>query len=193
MPKFDREAYAGNWYQAFRDKRDPFQTGELGTSQYSINPDGTVAIKSTEWRLKEIAKSMNLKFNDLGDKIQQLAEKNINYGSARVVPTEDGLPILKIRFGELQPEASYEVVETDYNSFTIVYSCTMLFANLFKAEYAYVLTRKPYELNDPEFKVIEERVRFVLNNKLPDFDQKNLVRVFQKRDDNLYSGSFDTT
>ena len=134
---------------------------------------------------------MNLKFNDLGDKIQEFAEKSINYGSARVVPTDNNLPVLKIRFGELQPEASYEVVETDYNSFTIVYSCTMLFANLFKAEYAYVLTRKPYELNDPEFKVIEERVRYVLNNKIPSYKQKNLVRVFQKRDKELYESSFD--
>ena len=57
---------------------------------------------------------MNLKFNDVGDRIQEFADKFTNYGRARVVPNEKKEPILKIKFGDLQPEASYEVVETDY-------------------------------------------------------------------------------
>lgn len=69
MPNFDKAAYAGTWYQAFRDKRDPFQTGELGVSEYTVNPDGTVGVKSYEWRLTRLAKQMNLKFNDIGDQI----------------------------------------------------------------------------------------------------------------------------
>lgn len=83
-----------------------------------------------------------------------------------------------MKFGEYQPEASYEVVETDYKSFTIIYSCTMLFGNLFKAEYAYILTRKPYEPGDQAIRVIAERARFILKKRIPDYDQKNLIRVF---------------
>jgi hypothetical protein len=54
----------------------------------------------------------------------------------------------------------------------------MLFGNLYKAEYAYVLTREPFELNDQRLRVIEERVRFILNKQIPSYDQSNLVRVF---------------
>ena len=99
MPNFDENAYSGTWYQAFRDKRDPFQTGELGVSEYQVQDDGTVSVKSSEWRLKRIAKQMNLGFRDLGDKVQDLADKFTNYGRARIVPTPNKEPILRIKFG----------------------------------------------------------------------------------------------
>ena len=44
---------------------------------------------------------MNLKFNDIGDRIQEFADKFTNYGRARVVANEKKEPILKIKFGDL--------------------------------------------------------------------------------------------
>ena len=76
----------------------------------------------------------------------------------------------KVQFSPLSPEADYEVVETDYSSFSIVYSCTMLFGNLFKAEYAYILTRIPYAIGDPRLRVIEERARYAINKRIPSFN-----------------------
>ena len=58
-PKFDRlenfnsMAYLGLWYQQYRDIRDPFQTGECGTTVYSPpGADGKLIVESTEYRLQ---------------------------------------------------------------------------------------------------------------------------------------------
>ncbi|CAL1547349.1 unnamed protein product, partial [Lymnaea stagnalis] len=38
------------------------------------------------------------------------------------------------------PAAEYRVVETDYKTYSLVYSCT-LFAGLFRTEFAWILSR----------------------------------------------------
>ena len=53
----------------------------------------------------------------------------------------------------------------------------MLFGNLFKGEYLYILTRVPYEQDDIRLKVIEERARFIIRDKIPSYDIKNLIKA----------------
>lgn len=170
LQNFDADRYLGTWYQAYRDRRDPFQTGECGCTKYTASADGTIKIESTEWRLSQKAKDIGLDFGQLGDKFTELTSKMTNFGRARKVPSPNSEAIFKIQFNPLTPEATYEVIETDYKQFTIVYSCTMLVGNLFKAEYAYILTREPLETNDVRLRVIEERARYALKKRIPSFD-----------------------
>ena len=85
----------------------------------------------------------------------------------------------KVQFNPLQPEARYEVLETDYVSYSIIYSCTMLFGGLFKGEYVYILTRQPYGVNDIRRKIIEERAYYTLKDKIPSYNINNLVPALQ--------------
>lgn len=43
---------------------------------------------------------MNLNFKDVGNKINEFADKFTNYGQARLVPNAKNEPILKVKFGE---------------------------------------------------------------------------------------------
>ena len=55
----------------------------------------------------------------------------------------------------------------------------MLFGNLFKGEYLYILTRVPYAQDDIRLKVIEERARYIIRDKIPSYDVKNLIKAKQ--------------
>ena len=46
------------------------------------------------------------------------------------------------------------VVDTDYNNFVILYSCTEYLANAFKLEYVWVLTRQPWDEYTLEWKAL---------------------------------------
>jgi lipocalin len=54
----------------------------------------------------------------------------------------------------------YNVIETDYNSFAIIYSCTDYF--IFKKEYAWVLSRTR-TLKEDETKILVEKLRNYTN------------------------------
>ena len=46
------------------------------------------------------------------------------------------------------------VVDTDYNNFVILYSCTEYLANALKFDYIWVLTRKPWDEKSKEWKAL---------------------------------------
>ena len=63
--------------------------------------------------------------------------------------TNDGR--LDLKFSELQPFwGNYDILETDYDSYAIIYSCTNLLNGLYRTEYAFVLTRDQIFEGTPE-------------------------------------------
>ena len=55
-----------------------------------------------------------------------------------------------LKFSELQPFwGNYDLLETDYDSYAIIYSCTNLLGGLYRTEYAFVLSREPVRLGTP--------------------------------------------
>ena len=56
---------------------------------------------------------------------------------------------IQVRFSKFSPWGDYQVVKTDYDSFSIVYSCTNAVFDVVKFDLAWVLTRKPLDHSDP--------------------------------------------
>ena len=67
------------------------------------------------------------------------------------------------------------VVDTDYNNFVILYSCTEYLANALKFDYIWVLTRKPWDEKSKEWKVLYQQIEGILEEKMPLFKVSRLV------------------
>ena len=127
MNSFDLERYTGKWYEIAREKSTPFQKGDCTSADYTLNEDGTVKVVNSELLPSGEYKSV--------------------IGTAR--PTEDQFR-LKIAFSEsffakLFP-GDYQVVDTDYETYSVVYSCTSL--ALARVEYYWILSRTAHIESD---------------------------------------------
>lgn len=116
QPNFDITRYLGTWYEAARVKNIQFESGDCVTAQYSLNPNNTVKV-------------VNSQYKDSGYTSME--------GVAYCEASKSGQCYVK--FSANQPWGDYEVVATDYQTYSIVYSCT----NLYLAHYsiAWVLAR----------------------------------------------------
>ena len=52
---------------------------------------------------------------------------------------------LKVKLGTFIPEANYNVIDTDYDSYAIVHTCD-LFLGFKRMEFMWVLTRQAFEI-----------------------------------------------
>mmetsp|Transcript_14720 Transcript_14720/g.25044 ORF Transcript_14720/g.25044 Transcript_14720/m.25044 type:complete len:155 (+) Transcript_14720:391-855(+) len=95
VQNFDSQAYLGRWYQAYRDKRDIFQNGECGITDYSLMEDGKIRVESTEWRLNRFAKG-KYEFGKLGKQFSSLTDKITNFGRARQIKTTNNEALFKV-------------------------------------------------------------------------------------------------
>lgn len=73
-----------------------------------------------------------------------------------------------------QPWGSYEVLSTDYSSYSIVHSCSGYLASALKLEFLWVLTREPLVPGSAEFNRIQEKTFAIIREKLPEFDLESL-------------------
>lgn len=63
----------------------------------------------------------------------------------------------ELKFSKFQPAwGNYHVLETDYDSYAIVYSCRTLLQGRVRNEYSWILTRDPIDptVNTDQFKKI---------------------------------------
>ena len=90
---------------------------------------------------------------------------------------------LQVKFSIFQPKwSNVNVLDTDYSSYAVLYSCNNSLFCLRKSEYAWVMTRRPLDVNYPDDKLdygnpdVHEwsRIRNIAKNKLesnaPGFD-----------------------
>ncbi len=122
LQSFDLNQYLGHWYEIGRARSIPFQKGDCDQATYSLNADGSVRVENTEQRAD--------------------GKKTTVIGKA--TPTSDPFR-LQISFsdswiGKLF-KGDYQVVDTDYESFTVVYSCSDLYVA--RAEFVWILSRTP--------------------------------------------------
>jgi apolipoprotein D and lipocalin family protein len=120
MESFDITKYVGKWFEIAREKTTPFQNGDCTTAEYSLNNDGSVKVVNT----------------------QLLPNGKKKSGIGKATPTSDPF-ILQVAFsdtfwGKLF-KGDYQVVETDYENYSIVYSCTDLVVG--RIEYYWILSR----------------------------------------------------
>ena len=156
------------WYEMYRDARSPFQSGICGTALYTQRPDGLIGIVNSEQRYDDAG---NLK------KLRQKAKARARISNPK---TNDGR--LDLKFSELQPFwGNYDLLETDYTSYAIIYSCTNLLGGLYRTEYAFVLSREPILEGTPAYHEMNAKVQRVFSTNLskPGYDLSNLAFTIQ--------------
>jgi apolipoprotein D and lipocalin family protein len=118
---FDIERYLGLWHEEVRDKDLVYGSGTCNTVEY---------------------------YKDQQNDIKFTNKKFIN-GRANTIPgslrCERFGGQCEINFFGLSPSRDYKIIQTDYRSFSVVYSCTSYF--LFHIAYGWVLTREVNKLD----------------------------------------------
>jgi apolipoprotein D and lipocalin family protein len=132
--------YTGHWYEIARATDMPFQKGECDQANYSLNEDGSVRVLNTEF-------------------------VNGKWTSALGRATTTQIPYqLEIAFSESWIaqyfKGDYRVIDTDYDSFALVYSCSDFV--VFRVEYVWILSRTP-ELSKEKLSEINELIKNKLN------------------------------
>jgi apolipoprotein D and lipocalin family protein len=113
--KFNAQAYMGTWYELVRNKDMPYELGNCNKAQYTLLDTGYISVNNSEI------------VND---------ELSFILGSAYC---EKGVGQCYVRFSELAPWGDYEVLATDYESYSVVFSCFSVFFAHWK--WAWVLSR----------------------------------------------------
>ena len=94
-------------------------------------------------------------------------------GMARKLKPEANDGRFQLKFSKLQPVwGNYHVLDTDYENYSIIYSCRTFFFGKAKTEYAWILTREPLDPieNTNKFNEITQKARDVLAKNVPGFD-----------------------
>jgi apolipoprotein D and lipocalin family protein len=143
---FDTEAYLGNWYEQYRDKSLPYEHGTCTTAGYSFRDDGDIRVLN----------------NDYNESKQEWGG---GVGKAFLVDPSKDEGYLKVKFVVFQPNADYKVIATDYETYTVIYTCFALPLHVYGQEFVWVLTR------DTEMSAeIEAEVRLIIKNAVPLYD-----------------------
>ena len=140
---FDATKYIGLWYEQVRDGGMPWESNDCQQARYALNADGTVAVHNSQ-------------YNPVTDKVDD----------AKATATFDGAQG-KVSFFWYAPPGDYRVLDTDYETFALVYSCDSYYVA--KTEYIWVLTRE----RNPDQSVIYQALN-TLKAKVPDYDQTQI-------------------
>ena len=135
MTGVDLKRYAGRWYEIVRDRATPFELlMSCVTADYSIEDDGTLGVTNSGYR------------------------NNNGWSSSNGIasPAGDGLKVSFEGMPEIGDEPNYFVLDTDYETYSVVYSCGN-FAGLFTFDMLWVLARDP-ELTQEKMLVIKEGI-----------------------------------
>ena len=125
---FDASKYVGLWYEQYRDKQTPFQSGECTTAEYSLNDDGSIKVVNSEIQPgKSERTSVTGKAICDNSPIKE-AKCKVNFGP-------EFLEKFKFALGD------YWVFDTDYENFSIVYACREI-VGAFHYEFVWILTRE---------------------------------------------------
>ncbi|XP_060594889.1 apolipoprotein D-like [Ruditapes philippinarum] len=124
---FSIEKYIGKWYEMERFFASFEAFHDCVTANYTLQPGGVVKVNNTGYSHKFWDKGYTTAIGDA------VAEDPNN-------PAKLG-----VRFSPRQPRGDYWVLSTDYNTYTVIWSCTDLPIPFLKAnlQFAWILTRRP--------------------------------------------------
>ena len=127
---FDLESYAGSWYEIVRDRTTPFELlAGCVVADYAALEDGeTIGVTNSGHRYNKGWDVAQGKATPAGGEFQDTGSLIVQF---------EGMPDAVV-----SDEPNYIVLDTDYDSYSIVYSCGNLLG-LFTIEYLWVLAREP--------------------------------------------------
>ena len=160
MQNFDKSKYLGSWYEAMRTKGIRFEKGEGVVANYSVMEGGYVRVRNSiqDWTDK---KSEKPPIKD---------QRRFANGWAIELHPDKKDGQLGVKFSIFQPwYADYNVLDTDYDTYTIVYGHTNGFLWLNPRDYAWVLTREPLTQDSPKRAEIIEKAKQVFAERVPHF------------------------
>jgi len=117
---FDINRYMGKWYEQQRF----FAIFEIGTNcvtaEYTLEDTGAVKVNNTGYRW------ITGKYTTaIGDAVVEDPAEPAKLG---------------VRFSPAQPRGDYWVLDTDYDTYTVIWSCTP-FGRFFNTQFGWILTR----------------------------------------------------
>jgi len=116
---FDLSKYLGRWYE-IEKYPNWFERGSCNAAEYKLKNNGGIAVNNSE--------------------ILDNGKLNLAIGEARQDPSSSILSHLQVRFSRWQPWGQYLVLDTDYDTFTVVYSCSNLLVT--RLEFLWILSRQ---------------------------------------------------
>jgi len=159
---FDGQRYMGTWFAQVHTRNEPYSTG----------PDENEICITAQYSDLDLDTGIFKVYNSG----QHLDYPDITYrdgieGTAKC-PAEEGIPNwCSVSFFDAPyEEANYEVFETDYDSYTLIYDCRVDQNFL----YFYIMARDPI-MDDDLFDYCMERAQEVL----PHYDFTQTYRVVQ--------------
>lgn len=146
---FNVSRYLGDWYELYRSANIRFEKGTDILARYGSDPAHPERMTVTN--------------------LQTLANGKIDTITGYAVRKSANLPAsnLVVRFNWLL-RGKYQVLRTDYDNYSVVYSSRKLFFGLLKKEYCWILARKREIMADTGlinglFKTIEEETGMTRN------------------------------
>ncbi|KAL3881459.1 hypothetical protein ACJMK2_027901 [Sinanodonta woodiana] len=116
---FQLESYLGKWYENRRFFAIFEAFSSCVSANYSLKDDGHIKVVNQGY-------------------IKFLKKRNVAIGDA-YAPDVNQSAKLKVKFGNA-PLGDYWVLDTDYDSYSVVYSCSG-YGGIFKTEFSWILTR----------------------------------------------------
>lgn len=151
MPDFDVSQYLGKWYEVERYFAFFEFGGKCVTANYSRGENGSVIIVNSQIS----------SLSGVSSSIEGVARKVGKGSDAKLSVTFPSLP--------LPFDAPYWVLDTDYESYAVVWSCNNF--ELFCLRYVWILTREP----NPPVAVLEKAYQVL--------DKNNISRAYFIRTD----------
>ena len=142
---FDVEAYTGIWYEQRRDKDCYYESGICDTATYSIKNETTLRV-------------LNNDYVEDTDKWRGGAVNGV------IVDPSKHEGYLKITFLPFVPGGDYKILGTDYESYTVLYTC-LTYPIKSNLEFVWILTRDPNPSDDVMNTALD-----VIRTKIPLYD-----------------------
>jgi lipocalin len=145
---FDMQKYFGLWYEIQRDANFVFSYGEnCETMEYSGLPNGGLHVRNSQW-------------NSLTGMREAIEGSAVCNGAQ-----------CEANFFSFAPKADYRVLDTDYTTYSVVYSCADLPFNQ-RLEDLWIISRE--QTLSPELVAAAHQT---IRTQVPNYDLDNNIHV----------------
>ena len=153
----------GKWYEQARDKDFFFERGTCVFVSYGVEDNGHVSVTNSEKRNGEFT---------------------VATGDA-TLHDDSGEGWLDVKFSPYAPPSPYKILETDYETYSLVYACGGV-GNLYSIENVWIMSREP-QISDEAMADLQTK----LATLLPKYDQDKYLQMTPQGNDCGYPAELD--